>query len=81
MRVYGDIPVWGALEDRSSAKKGWFQQLREWWVAHKVARRQAEERSLGAGMEMEEAANLRRVIGDGPVRSAQRTFCGEIHFS
>lgn len=46
MRAYGDITVWGALGDHSRAGMGWFQQLRDRWVAHKAARRQAKLATL-----------------------------------
>ena len=50
MRAHGHVLVWGthAGERRATAAKGWYQQLREWWVVRKAARRQARFAALGA---------------------------------
>jgi hypothetical protein len=43
MRAQGHVLVWGtqAGKARASEAKGWYQQLKEWWAAHKATREQA----------------------------------------
>ncbi len=43
MRTYGHATAWGAHigVDRTSNGVGWYQQLRDWWMAHKAARQEA----------------------------------------
>jgi hypothetical protein len=50
MRAHGHILVWGthAGEGRARDAKGWYQQLKEWWAARNVARRQARLAALDA---------------------------------
>ena len=44
MRAHGHVLVWGtqAGKPRASEAKGWYQQLKAWWIAHTAARRQAQ---------------------------------------
>jgi hypothetical protein len=50
MRAYGHASVWRTHigVGRSIDGKGWYQQLTEWWVAHKEARQEAKLASLSA---------------------------------
>lgn len=43
MRTYGHATAWGTHigVDRTSNGVGWYQQLRDWWMAHKAARQEA----------------------------------------
>jgi hypothetical protein len=40
MRAYGHASVWRMHigVGRSTDRKGWYQQMKAWWVAHKTAR-------------------------------------------
>ena len=50
MRSHAQATVWGTHigVGRASDTKGWSQQLRDWWTAHKATRRQAKLASLNA---------------------------------
>ena len=50
MRAQGQTTVWGTPigVGRARDAKGWYQQLKEWWVAHKAARHDATLATLGA---------------------------------
>jgi hypothetical protein len=50
MRAQGHVLAWGtqAGEARASDAKGWYQQLKAWWAAHRAARRQARMAALDA---------------------------------
>jgi hypothetical protein len=50
MRVHGHTIVWGTQIDAGRARdvKGWYQQLKEWWAAHKAARHAAKLATLNA---------------------------------
>jgi hypothetical protein len=43
MRAHGQTTVWGTSigVSRATDAKGWYQQLRDRWAAHKAARQQA----------------------------------------
>ena len=43
MRAYGHASVWRMHigVGRANDDKGWYQQLRDWWTAHKAARHPA----------------------------------------
>lgn len=51
MRAHGHTTVWGTPlgVGHSHDVKGWYHELREWWTAHKAARRQAKLEALKAG--------------------------------
>jgi hypothetical protein len=48
MQARGNATVWGTHIGigRSKDAKSWYQQLRDWWAAHKAARREANLNSL-----------------------------------
>ena len=50
MHANGHTTVWGTYigVGRSTDGKGWYQQLKEWWVAHKAARQEAKLATLKA---------------------------------
>ncbi len=50
MRAHGHAPVWGTYigVGRTRAAKRWYQQLTEWWAAHKAARQEAKLAGLRA---------------------------------
>jgi hypothetical protein len=50
MRAHGQATVWGAHVGVGRARGGasWYQQLRDWWQAHKTARQQARHTALNA---------------------------------
>ena len=48
MRAHGNATVWGNHigVGRTKGGKSWSQQLRDWWVTHREARRDARLASL-----------------------------------
>jgi hypothetical protein len=50
MRAHGHATVWGTHTGRGgvSSRAAWYQQLKEWWQAHKAARAQARLAALNA---------------------------------
>jgi hypothetical protein len=48
MQAHGHTTVWGTHTGVKGARDttGWYQQLKEWWVAHKAARQQAKLAAL-----------------------------------
>jgi hypothetical protein len=50
MRAHGHASVWRMHigVGRATDSKGWYQQLTEWWVAHKAARHDAKLATLSA---------------------------------
>ena len=50
MRAYGHASVWRMHigVGRATGGKGWSQQLKAWWVAHKAARHDATLATLSA---------------------------------
>lgn len=50
MRAYGHASVWRMHigVGRSTDAKGWYQQIKKWWVAHTAARQEAKLASLSA---------------------------------
>jgi hypothetical protein len=50
MRTHGHVTVWNTPIGigRASGRAGWCQQLRNWWTAHKAARRQAKLDALNS---------------------------------
>jgi hypothetical protein len=58
MRSHGQATVWGTHigVGRAPSGTGWYQQLRQWWDAHKAAREQAELRALNASWDAQREA-------------------------
>jgi hypothetical protein len=50
MHAQGHTVVWRTHSDvgHSGAMNGWYQQLRNWWTAHKAVRLEAKRASLNA---------------------------------
>jgi hypothetical protein len=50
MRAHGQTTVWGTPigVGRATDAQGWYQQLKEWWAAHKAARHDAKLAALTA---------------------------------
>jgi hypothetical protein len=50
MRAYGHVAVWRTRigMGRATDAKGWHQQLRDWWAAHKAARQEVKLATLRA---------------------------------
>jgi hypothetical protein len=50
MRAHGHASVWRTYRGvgRATEDQGWYQPLREWWAAHKAARRDAKLATLSA---------------------------------
>jgi hypothetical protein len=50
MHANGHTTVWGTHigVGRSTDRKGWYQQVKAWWVAHKTARQEAKLATLRA---------------------------------
>lgn len=50
MSVHGHATVWGTPISIGCAKdpKCWYQQLKEWWTAHKAARQEAHLAAIAA---------------------------------
>lgn len=48
MRAYGHVAVWRMRigMGRATDTQGWYQQLTEWWAAHKAARHDATRATL-----------------------------------
>ena len=77
MRAHGHVVVWGpqAGEGRASDAKGWYQQVRDWWAAHKAARRQARLAALEACWDTpHEALRPLRAEAAPEMAAAQRAF-------
>jgi hypothetical protein len=50
MHAHGHITVWGTHIglDHATDGKGWYQQLKEWWAAHKSASHEAKLAAITA---------------------------------
>ncbi|HSF32275.1 MAG TPA: hypothetical protein VLK82_17610 [Candidatus Tectomicrobia bacterium] len=78
MRSPGHATVWGTHIGigRARGGAGWFQQLKDWWQAHKTARQQAKLAALNARWNAE-----REVIRPLRTESAAEMVAAEHAFS
>ena len=60
---------------RATDEKGWYQQLKEWWVAHKAARHDAKLATLRARWDARrEAVTSHRAEAAPEMAAAQHTL-------
>jgi hypothetical protein len=77
MRAYGHASVWRMHigVGRAGDAKGWYQQLRDRWAAHKAARQQANLEALHRCWDAKrEAVTLHRVEAAPEMVAAQRAL-------
>jgi hypothetical protein len=77
MHAHGYVNEWGAHIGSSRAKdtKRWYEQLRDWWTAHKAARREAKLASLYACWDAKrEAVRSFRAEAAPEMAAAQHAF-------
>jgi hypothetical protein len=74
---HGHATIWGTHigVGRARDAKGWSQQLRDWWTAHKAARRQARLAALDACWDAQrEAVRPLRADAAPDIVAAQHAF-------
>jgi hypothetical protein len=84
MQANGHTTVWGTHigVGRAQDATGWYQQLREWWVARKVAREQARLAALSACWDARRAAlKPPRADTAAEMVAAEQAFLTVITFS
>jgi hypothetical protein len=84
MRSPGHATVWGTHIDigRARGSAGWFQQLQNWWQAHKIARQQAKLAALNACWDAErEVVEPLRAESAAEMVAAQSAFSTAIRLS
>jgi hypothetical protein len=77
MHANGHITEWAAdiSVGRTKDTKSWYQQLRDWWTAHKAARREAKLASLHACWDAKrEAVRSFRAEAAPEMAAAQHAF-------
>ena len=77
MRAYGHASVWRMHigVGRATGGKGWYQQLRERWTAHKAARQQANLEALHHCWDAKrEAVTPRRIEATPEMASAHHSI-------
>jgi hypothetical protein len=83
MHANGQTTVWGTYRGVSRAQdaKGWYQLLREWWAAHKVARHEARLATLKARWDAKrEALKPLRTDPAAEMVATEHTFSTSITF-
>jgi hypothetical protein len=73
MHTNGHTTVWGTHIGACCAKdaKSWYQQISEWWQAHKAARHEAKLAALSARWDAKREAVIRCRTEAAPEMAAQ----------
>jgi hypothetical protein len=77
MHANGHTTVWGTHigVGRATDGKGWFQQVKEWWAAHKAARQEAKLATLRARWDARHEA-VRPIHADAAIDLVAPAYAG-----